>query len=241
MIITVCTIHSIDSNNVTPEHRVRSLTIRNGQSQTTIRWPAGCLSYPVEIGMRDRGVISGFTLLLPVWGSRHKTTERNNKMATRSNINVKVGDVYHCIYCHFDGYPDHHAPILTGYYNSQEMAEKLVSNGDMSSLDESCDKPEGHSFETRVNGYTVYYGRDRGEKNVDFKVLTTPLAEEEYSYTWDGEKWLCDGEAILPEENDEIDTKNIIAQLLEDARRLQQLEPNAGTASRIEAAEKALA
>lgn len=103
--------HSIDSNNVTPEHRVRSLTIRDGQSQTTIRWPAGCLRYPVEIGMRDRSVISGFTLLLPVWGSRHKTTERNHKMATRSNINVKVGDVYHCIYCHWDGYPSHHSPI----------------------------------------------------------------------------------------------------------------------------------
>lgn len=135
-------------------------------------------------------------------------------MATRSNINVKVGDVYHCIYCHWDGYPSHHSPILTGHYNSQELAEKLVSQGYISSLDESCDQPEGHSFETRIDGYTVYYGRDRGEKNVDFKVLTTPLEEEEFSYTWDGEKWLCDGVAILPEENAEIDTtiaKSVVA------------------------------
>ncbi len=172
---------------------------------------------------------------------RHKTTERNNKMATRSNINVKVGEVYHCIYCHWDGYPSHHSPILTGHYNSQELAEKLVSYGDISSLAESCEQPEGHSYDSPADGYTTYYGRDRGGTNVDFKVRTSPLEQEEYSYTWDGEKWLCDGVAILPVESSEIDTKDIIAQLLEDARRLQQIEPNAGTASRIEAAEKALA
>lgn len=162
-------------------------------------------------------------------------------MATRSNINVKVGDVYHCIYCHWDGYPSHHSPILAGHYNSQELAEKLVSHGDISSLAESCEKPEGHSYDSPADGHTTYYGRDRGETNVDFKVRTSPLEQEEYSYTWDGEKWLCDGVSILPVESSEIDTKDIIAQLLEDARRLQQIEPNAGTASRIQAAEKALA
>ncbi|HBE9077611.1 hypothetical protein [Serratia fonticola] len=160
-------------------------------------------------------------------------------MATRSNINVKVGDVYHCVYCHFDGYPDHHAPILTGHYSSQELAEKLVSHGDISSLGESCEAPEGHSYQSPVNGCTVYYGRDRGESGIDFKVLPHPLSQQEYTYTWDGNKWLCDGEPIITES--EVDTKDIIAQLLEDARRLQQLEPNAGTAARIEAAEKALA
>ncbi|MDL4912967.1 hypothetical protein BL250_03145 [Erwinia sp. OLTSP20] len=111
-------------------------------------------------------------------------------MATRSNINVKVGDIYHCVYCHWDGYPEHHGPILTAHYNSQELAEKLVSHGDISILDNSCDKPEGHSFDNRVDGYTVYYGRDRGEENVSFKEKASPLNQEEFSYIWDGEKWL---------------------------------------------------
>ncbi|PIJ76504.1 MULTISPECIES: hypothetical protein [unclassified Erwinia] len=111
-------------------------------------------------------------------------------MATRSNINVKVGDIYHCVYCHWDGYPEHHAPILTAHYNSQELAEKLVSHGDISSLENSSDQPEGHSFSTPVKGYTVYYGRDRGESNTDFKKKNKPLTQEEYSYIWDGEKWL---------------------------------------------------
>ena len=111
-------------------------------------------------------------------------------MATRSNINVKVGDIYHCVYCHWDGYPEHHGPILTAHYNSQELAEKLVSHGDIPILDNSCDKPEGHSFDNRVDGYTVYYGRDRGEENVSFKEKASPLNQEEFSYIWDGEKWL---------------------------------------------------
>lgn len=34
--------------------------------------------------------------------------------------------------------------------------------------------------------------------------------------------------------------KHIIAKLLQDAQRIQQIEPNSGTASRIEEAKKAL-
>ncbi|BEN40810.1 hypothetical protein PTR23_25775 [Serratia nevei] len=37
------------------------------------------------------------------------------------------------------------------------------------------------------------------------------------------------------------DLKHIIAKLLQDAQRIQQLEPNAGTAARIEEAKEALA
>lgn len=36
------------------------------------------------------------------------------------------------------------------------------------------------------------------------------------------------------------DLKHIIAKLLQDAQRIQQIEPNAGTAARIEEAEAAL-
>ncbi|WP_156103044.1 hypothetical protein [Erwinia sp. 9145] len=41
-------------------------------------------------------------------------------------------------------------------------------------------------------------------------------------------------------EMNEDDIKMLIAQLMQDAQRIQQIEPNAGTAARIEAAKKAL-
>lgn len=89
-------------------------------------------------------------------------------MATRSNINVKVGDVYHTIYCHFDGYPEGVGKTLVLNYNSQELAEKLVSFGDMSSIDDSCDAPAGHSYDK-------------------------PRFEEEYCYVWEGNGWYVSG------------------------------------------------
>ncbi|WLS77250.1 hypothetical protein Q3V30_12190 [Erwinia pyri] len=42
----------------------------------------------------------------------------------------------------------------------------------------------------------------------------------------------------LPAENEEL--KYVIAQLLQDAQRIQQLEPNAGTEARISTAKNAL-
>ena len=124
-------------------------------------------------------------------------------MATRSNISVKVGDLYHTIYVHWDGYPEGVGKTLALNYNSQELAEKLVSYGDISSLDDSSDKPEGHTFDDPVKGYTVYYGRDRGETGTDMQICDLVRFEQEYSYEWDGSKWLVSGydleDAVLTE------------------------------------------
>lgn len=117
-------------------------------------------------------------------------------MGTHSSITVKMTDgSFKSVYCHFDGYLDHNGKMLAGHYNSQERAEALVEHGDMSSLYERCDKPDGHTFDGRVEGYTVYYGRDRGEVGTDARTGAT--AEEsnkgngqEFDYLWDGEKWL---------------------------------------------------
>lgn len=114
-------------------------------------------------------------------------------MATRSNINVKVGDVYHTIYCHWDGYPDGVGLELVQHYNSQELAEKLVSHGSASTIDASCEKPEGHSYDTPVPGYTVYYGRDRGEEDVEMQISNEPVFEEEFCYVWNGSDWYVSG------------------------------------------------
>lgn len=114
-------------------------------------------------------------------------------MATRSNINVKVGDVYHTIYCNYDGYPDGVGKTLVLNYNSQELAEKLVSFGDMSYINVSCDAPEGHSYETPVKGYCVYYGRDRGEEGAEMRIKNEPVFAEEFCYVWNGSDWYVSG------------------------------------------------
>ncbi|QOI71835.1 hypothetical protein pEaSNUABM47_00351 [Erwinia phage pEa_SNUABM_47] len=122
-------------------------------------------------------------------------------MSTRSNINVKVGDKYHSVYCHFDGYPSGVGMMLALHYNSQELAEKLVSNGDLSSVYESCEKPEGHSYDTPVKGYCVYYGRDRGEEDTEFSVVDEPVCENDFGYVWDGTKWTIYGHEYDEDDN----------------------------------------
>jgi hypothetical protein len=117
-------------------------------------------------------------------------------MATRSNINVKVNDKYHSVYCHNDGYPEGVGETLVNHYNSQELAERLVSFGDMSTLDVSCETEEGHSFDTPAVGRTVYYGRDRGEEWTEKRITDTPRYDEEYMYVWDGTEWYVTGSGI---------------------------------------------
>lgn len=111
-------------------------------------------------------------------------------MSTHSNINVKVGDKYHSVYCHIDGgYPNDVWMMLLQYYNTQELAEKLVSLGDLYRVGESCEKPEGHSYTTPVNGYCVYYCRDRDNSTGQFDVVDKPLFEYDLCYEWDGTTW----------------------------------------------------
>ena len=122
-------------------------------------------------------------------------------MGTRSDIVVhRTDDKWARVYCHWDGYLDHNGRILFDHYGSQELAEKLVAPGDMSSLHERCDKPNGHSYETPVDGYTVYYGRDRGETGVDAQIFDTlndawpsGTTGTEFTYIWhDGQWWVAD-------------------------------------------------
>lgn len=90
-------------------------------------------------------------------------------MGTHSRIGVMHGDVCKSIYCHYDGYLNHNGRMLTAYYDSGK-ANHLVALGDISSLRPNIVIPEGveHSFEKPASGITVFYGRDRGEENVDF-------------------------------------------------------------------------
>ena len=109
-------------------------------------------------------------------------------MATRSIIGVMHGDVCKAVYCHWDGYLDHNGAILQEHYDSVK-ANHLVSLGDISSLGQEIG--EAHPFsQFEINkddpdfdklialheladkeGWTTFYGRDRGETDVGHKVF----------------------------------------------------------------------
>lgn len=119
-------------------------------------------------------------------------------MSTRSRIayqETENGPIT-SVYCHNDGYPAYNGQMLLDYYNTLEKVKELVSGGDMSSLDERCDTPgPQHHFDHRVDGYTVYYGRDRGETNVDPDTHESRDKFEawadgcDYAYLFAGGKW----------------------------------------------------
>jgi hypothetical protein len=67
------------------------------------------------------------------------------------------------IYCHSGGSVEENGVDLLNHYNTQELAEALVAPGDLSFLAANCTKPEGHSFNTPIEGYCVYYSRDGGD------------------------------------------------------------------------------
>jgi hypothetical protein len=117
-------------------------------------------------------------------------------MGTRSSITVYEPETrtHHSIYCHWDGYISNNGVLLQENYNSLEKAMALVEGGYISSLGASIECPEGHSFDNRVKGHTVYYKRDRGESDVDavsFKSLEACLrrTSQGYDYLYRDGKW----------------------------------------------------
>ena len=105
-------------------------------------------------------------------------------MATRSMIGVMHGDKCKAVYCHWDGYLAHNGRILFEHYDSPK-ANELVSLGDISSLGKEIgekhpfsyfDLPEEMrnmtqgQFEEKFGNMTTFYGRDRDETDIDFKL-----------------------------------------------------------------------
>ena len=72
-------------------------------------------------------------------------------MGTRSMIDMVMDDgKIKGIYCHWDGYEDHNGKILVKHYTTEEKVESLLNLGDISSLSESIECPEGHSYNVRM-------------------------------------------------------------------------------------------
>ena len=109
-------------------------------------------------------------------------------MATRSTIALEFADgTVEQIYCHWDGYLEHNGQILLQHYKDPFKVRDLIDGGSVSSLAPSIDKPEGHSFDKSVDGYTVFYARDRGEDLVknkfkDYADYRANAQGEEYNY-----------------------------------------------------------
>jgi hypothetical protein len=91
------------------------------------------------------------------------------------------GDNCKSIYCHWDGYLEYNGSLLQKHYDSAK-ANNLVALGDLSSL-----KPEigiqhafgyhgteisAEDYEKQFGNMCTFYGRDRGESNVEFQTDT---------------------------------------------------------------------
>lgn len=98
-------------------------------------------------------------------------------MSTRSVIAIQRDkDKYECIYCHSDGYLTYNGAMLLDNYNERKKVEALIKLGDISCLCEKLEpdpsKPHSFDYGNRQDDVTVAYGRDRGDENVQSRLLS---------------------------------------------------------------------
>ena len=121
-------------------------------------------------------------------------------MSTRSLIAMETEDGIEAVYCHYDGSPEHHAPILLKHYATDKSLARLINLGDLSVLGPQIGKK--HNFATHntkaTEDWCLAYGRDRGEENVEKHTFVTEAqfldhATEvwaDYVYLFRDGKWL---------------------------------------------------
>lgn len=127
-------------------------------------------------------------------------------MATRGSIARKNEDgTITAIYSHWDNYPSHNGRILEEYYKVPQKLDTLLSLGDLSSLgpligeQHPFDNPfkwgsdEYKAHSEKFAGWCKFYGRDRGEKNIDCRTYTDAKDwvnnGEEYNYLFINGTW----------------------------------------------------
>jgi hypothetical protein len=121
-------------------------------------------------------------------------------MSTRSNIGILNNDgTVTAVYCHWDGYVEYNGRILAEYYPKMERVKRLISGGDLSSLNKEIEPTADHSFEEPQEDVCIYYHRDRGEDWETVKPKTynslIELCESlkegwiEYLYVYIGGDW----------------------------------------------------
>ena len=128
-------------------------------------------------------------------------------MGTRSTIALEFADgTVEQVYCHWDGYLAHNGKILQEHYSDPFKLRDLIDLGDLSSLGRNLGnghpfskfglKEEDPDFDQMIalckqaeeEGWTTFYGRDRGETGadkksfVDFQDYLAHHQYEEYDY-----------------------------------------------------------
>jgi hypothetical protein len=120
-------------------------------------------------------------------------------MATRSTIALEFADgTVEQVYCHWDGYLSNNGKLLLENYSDPFKLRDLIDLGDVSSLRPTVGEKHGFSqleagmtveaFEAAYGNMTTFYGRDRGEGNIeakkfaDFADYVENFAHEEYAY-----------------------------------------------------------
>lgn len=121
-------------------------------------------------------------------------------MGTHAYIGFEKADhTIEASYVHWDGYPQHIAPLLLNFYNATEKVQELVALGGLSTLHEKVapdpDKP--HSFEAPQENVTVAYHRDRQEPwEINKPNLYTSrkdfldASKTAFFYLWSNNQWL---------------------------------------------------
>ena len=105
-------------------------------------------------------------------------------MATRSIIAKLDNKGVQAIYCHNDGYLSNNGKILDLYYtdntdeqDAKDKVNELLAGGDISSLKDTIED-------------TIFYMRDRGEKNKEATTLKDESALLEFAFE------TCDAEFV---------------------------------------------
>ena len=108
-------------------------------------------------------------------------------MGTRSTIALEYADgTVDQIYCHWDGYLEHNGQILRDHYTDPFKVQKLMEQGDMSSLAPNIGSQ--HAFEKAPEGECTFYKRDRNESGTgakrfkDYADYVENHQYEEYEY-----------------------------------------------------------
>lgn len=166
-------------------------------------------------------------------------------MSTRSTISIiyNSGNV-DSIYCHSDGYLSYNGIVLFNYYRDVKKVKKLISLGNLSSLDLNIEPPNHskHNFNNREEGVCTFYERDRGEKNQQssyykdiFEFISNGFFQEyDYIFKEKNQKWyilknnkLKLLESLLKKEVNDLNTfnpqfKKDFLQILQENKVLKQ-------------------
>jgi hypothetical protein len=105
---------------------------------------------------------------------KHKLAKRAYKMATRSAIGYKTPEgKIRAKYSHYDGYPSYTGAILNKHFQEARKIAQMVELGDQSFIAPNVFPKGKHSFMKPEEDVIVFYGRDRGESNVEAKEFDT--------------------------------------------------------------------